>query len=138
MLTGTNLVHAKAYNDRIVLETIRLHGPISRAEVARHTELTAQTVSNIARRLMAAGLIQETHRLQEGRGAPAIALQINPEGAFSIGLDLDKDHLTGILVDLIGNVRQRIHHRLHFPPPLARQLPHRRHPFSFPTLKEGP
>src|SRR5690606_11819941 len=117
MLTGTNLQYAKSYNIRIVLESIRLYGPISRVDIARRSQLTAQTVTNITRELLKAGLIQEAHRLQEGRGAPSILLQLNPDGAFSIGLDLDKDHLTAVLVDMTGTVRQRTNLDLNFPSP---------------------
>lgn len=117
MLTGTNLKYTKEHNIRIVLETVRLYGPVSRVEVARRTELTAQTVSNITRELILAGLIVEAERYQEGRGAPATLLRLNPDGAFSIGLDLDKDHLTGVLVDFAGTVRQRISYELNFPSP---------------------
>jgi len=117
MLTGTNLKYAKLYNVRIVLETIRLYGPLSRIDIARKTELTAQTVSNITRELMEADLVLEVSRIQEGRGAPSILLALNPDGGFSIGLDLDKDHLSGILVDLNGNVRQRLYKELNFPSP---------------------
>lgn len=117
MLTGTNLKYTKAHNVRIVLETIRLFGPLSRVEIARRTELTAQTVSNITKQLFKAQMILEAERLQEGRGAPATLLKLNPDGAFSIGIDLDKDHLTCVLVDFGGNVRQRIWHDLHFPSP---------------------
>lgn len=117
MLIGTNLEYAKAYNVRIVLETIRLYGPVSRADIARRTELTAQTITNIVRRLIGAGLVYETEKQRDGRGAPSTLLVLNPEGAFSIGLDLDKDHLTGILVDFTGNVRQRMHYELNFPSP---------------------
>ena len=123
MLTGTNPKYTKAYNVRIVLETIRLFGPLSRVEIAHRTELTTQTVSNITRRLIEAGLILEADRLQKSRGAPATLLKLHPDGAFSIGLDLDKDHLTGVLVDLAGNVRQRMAHDLNFPsPPEAMDL----------------
>lgn len=115
MLTGTNLEYTKTYNLRIVLETIRLYGPLSRVEIARRTRLTAQTVTNITRNLMQSGMILEAERLQEGRGAPSILLKINPDGAFSIGLDLDKDHLTGVLVDLLGTPRQHINKDLKFP-----------------------
>ena len=115
MLTGTNLKYTKAYNYRIVLETIRLHGPFSRADVARHTSLTAQTVSNIVRELLDADLVIKAGRRQEGRGAPAMTLTINPDSAFSIGLDFDRDHLTGVLMDFSGAVRQRVHYDLDFP-----------------------
>lgn len=117
MLTGTNLVYTKRYNLRIVHEVIRLFGPLSRAEIARRTELTGQTVSNLVKDLIAAGVIHEVERRREGRGAPSITLAINPDGAFGIGLDLDRDHLTGVLVDLVGNVRQRVHLEIDFPTP---------------------
>jgi len=117
MLTGTNLVYTKQYNLRIVHEVIRVFGPISRADIARHTELTGQTVSNLVKELISLGLVYEAERRREGRGAPSTSLAINPDGAFSIGLDLDRDHLTGVLVDLAGNVRQRVHVDLDFPTP---------------------
>lgn len=117
MLTGTNLQYAKSYNVRIVLESIRLYGPVSRVDVARKSQLTAQTVTNITRELLQAGLIVEAERIQEGRGAPSILLKLNPDGAFSIGLDLDKDHLTAVLVDMMGNIRQRTNIDLNFPSP---------------------
>ena len=114
MLTGTNLKYTKAYNYRIVLETIRLHGPFSRAEIARSTSLTAQTVSNIVRELMDAGLVIKDGQRRKGRGAPATTLTINPDSAFSIGLDFNRDHLTGILLDFSGEVRKRVHYDLDF------------------------
>lgn len=117
MLTGTNLEFTKDHNYRTVLETVRVYGPLSRADIARRTSLTAQTVSNIVKKLTGGGLIREADKQQNGRGAPAITLEINPHGAYSIGLDLDRDHVTGLLVDLTGTVRQRRHKILSFPGP---------------------
>lgn len=110
MLIGTNLKYAREHNFRIVLESVRLFGPISRAELARRTGLTAQTVSNISRGLLEDGLILEGERKQSGRGAPSTHLMLNAAGAYSVGLDLDKDHLTAVLVDFVGEVRQRMHY----------------------------
>ena len=109
MLTGTNLVYTKKYKLRIVHEVIRVHGPLPRADIARHTELSVQTVSNLVRELLELRLVQEGGRKSEGRGAPSTELTLNPDGAFAVGLDLDRDHLTGVLVDLAGQVRQRMH-----------------------------
>lgn len=117
MLTGTNLVYTKQYNLRIVHEVVRRFGPLSRADIARRTELTVQTVSNLVKELTALGLVFETARRRQRRGAPSTAVAINPEGAFTIGLDLDRDHLTSVLIDLAGNVRQRAHVDLDFPKP---------------------
>lgn len=117
MLTGTNLTYTKDYNHRIVFETIRLNGPISRAEIARETTLTAQTVSNIAKRLIDADIICEGEKRQQGRGAPSVTLEINPDGAYSIGLDFNRDHLTGIIVDLAGEVKEKIYYDVEAPTP---------------------
>jgi predicted NBD/HSP70 family sugar kinase len=117
MLTGTNLVYTKQYNLRIVHEVIRQFGPISRADIARHTALTGQTISNLVKELLELGLIIEAERRREGRGAPSTALAINPDAAFSVGLDFNRDHLTAVLVDLAGNVRQRLHVELDLPRP---------------------
>ena len=117
MLTGTNLTYTKAFNYRIVFETIRLFGPISRADIARRSNLTAQTVSNIVKRLLDTHLIQEGQKRQDGRGAPSITLEINPDGAYSIGIDFNRDHLTGILLDLTGNVQQHLFYELETPSP---------------------
>lgn len=117
MLTGTNLTYTKAYNYRIVFETIRLHSPISRSQIAKKTSLTAQTVSNIVSRMLNAELIEEGKKVQRGRGAPSITLQIKAKGAYSIGLDFDRDHLTGVLVDLSGTVLHRIFHEVDYPSP---------------------
>lgn len=117
MLVGTNLQYANSYNNRIILETIRLYGPMSRVGVARQTQLTAQTVTNITKKLMNAGLIVEDSRRQSGPGAPSILLRINESAAYSIGIDFDKDHLTVILVNFDGKICQKRTKDVHFPLP---------------------
>ncbi len=117
MFNGSNLLHTKQFNLRVVLQAVRLFGPLSRADIARRTALTGQTVSNLVRELLDFGLVVESARRIEGRGAPSIDLAINPDGAFAVGLDFNRDHLTGVLVDLAGAVRQRVAHDVDFPAP---------------------
>lgn len=117
MLKGTNLEDAKVHNLRIVLETVRLFGPLSRADVARRTELTPQTVSNIIVRLLERNFVAEVGRKQGKRGPSSAQLEFNSEGGFAVGLDLDREHLTGILVDLNGVKREQIRVPLDFPSP---------------------
>lgn len=49
--SGTNLEHARVHNRRVIIEAVRLHGELTRAELARLTALTPQTVSNIVAEL---------------------------------------------------------------------------------------
>ena len=85
--------HARSFNRRLVLETVRLEGPISRASVARNTGLSIQTISNIADELLHAGLLLEGALPREGRGAPAAGLALNPDGGFTFGISLDHRNL---------------------------------------------
>ena len=54
---GTRQTGVRLYNERLVLSLIRLHGNLPKAEVAKLTGLSAQTVSVIIRQLEADGLL---------------------------------------------------------------------------------
>ena len=112
MRHGTNHENTKDHNRRVILEVIRLHDAVSRAEIARHTSLTAQTVSNIVEDLLADGVVLTRGRRQGQRGQPALELEFNPNGAFSVGLHLDRDLLTAVLVNLKGESQRTTHHRI--------------------------
>ena len=121
-VSGTNLEHAKKHNRRVVIETVRLHGSLPRAEIARLTSLTPQTVSNIVSELQDAGFLTAQDRLRGGRGQPATPMSINPDGAYSIGLQLDQRVLIAVAVDLSGRVRARAEAKVDRPTP-AEALP---------------
>lgn len=108
MLRGTNLEDAKGHNLRIVLETVRLFCPLSREDIARRTGLTPQTVSTIITRLLKREFVAETGQKQSKRGPSSAQLEFNPKVGFSIGLDVDREHLTGILTDLNGVKHEQI------------------------------
>jgi predicted NBD/HSP70 family sugar kinase len=67
------------------------------------------------RQLVDNHLVLETGQSRGKRGLPSTQLEVNADGAFATGIDFDKDHLTSVLVDFCGNVRQRIHFDLDFP-----------------------
>ncbi len=106
-LSGTNLARAGDYNQRTVLQAIRLSGETTRVELARQTGLTAPTIANITGRLAELGLVRQVGRLHGGRGQPALRLAVDPDGAFAIGLNIDRDHITMVTLDLAGEVRSR-------------------------------
>lgn len=103
-LRGTNQELGRPYNRRIVLETIRLHGPITRAEIARRVGLTVQTVSTITRELEKQGFIISRREAPKGRGYPGVRLALDPEGGFAVGLHLTPRGLEGALINLAGEI----------------------------------
>lgn len=103
-LRGTNQESGRPYNRRIVLETIRLAGPIARGEIARRVGLTVQTVSTIIRELELQDFIKGAREEPKGRGYPATALTLNPEGGFAIGASVTPIGIDVALVNLAGDI----------------------------------
>lgn len=53
---GANQTRVRAYNERLVMSLVRRHGELSKADIARRSGLSAQTVSVIMRALESDGL----------------------------------------------------------------------------------
>lgn len=102
--SGTNLGGASAHNRRIMIDALRVNGALSRADLARATGLTPQTVSNIIEELASDGLVQSQASVRKGRGQPATPYQLVPEGAFAIGLQIDRHITRAVIVNLVGDV----------------------------------
>lgn len=105
--SGTNLPRVADYNQGIVLEAIRVVDGVSRVEIAENTGLTAQTVSNIVKRLIDRGLVVEADKVVSGGGKPRIMLRANPGSAYAIGVQIDGDEISFIVADLTGRVVSR-------------------------------
>lgn len=103
-LRGTNQETGRPFNRRIVLESIRLRGPITRGDIAKRVGLTVQTVSTIVRELEEQGLILSVQKAPEGRGIPPSTLAINPDGGHSLGIHVTPVSIEAALVNLRGDV----------------------------------
>jgi len=106
-LSGTNLERAGDHNQRVTLHAIRVNGPITRTDLADITGLTPPAIANITKRLLQDNLIREAGRVRGARGQPAIKLVLNPDSWFSIGVNVDRDHITLVVLDFQGTVRAR-------------------------------
>jgi predicted NBD/HSP70 family sugar kinase len=116
-LRGSNHVGMRHFNERIVLQGIRQQGAIPKADLARLTELSGQTVSVIVDRLIDDGLIKRQERIRGRIGQPSIPLALNPDGAFSIGLHLGRRGLEAVVSDFVGRIRYRKRYLYPYPEP---------------------
>lgn len=108
-LRGTNQEFGRPYNRRIVLESIRLHGPIARGDIASRVGLTVQTVSTIVRELEEQGYILSVREEPKGRGLPPTTLRINPEGGYAVGIHITPLGINAALINLSGDVIDSMH-----------------------------
>ncbi|MEV7879340.1 ROK family transcriptional regulator [Streptomyces microflavus] len=101
---GVNLPALRNHNAALVLDLLRAAGAegISRLELAERTGLTPQAVSKITARLRAEGLAVGAGLRPSTGGKPRTVLQLVPDAQFAVGLHLDRDGLTAVLVDLAG------------------------------------
>ena len=114
---GTTQSGVRLYNERLILSLVRLHGQLPKAEMARLTGLSAQTVSVIVRQLESDGLLRRCTPQRGKVGQPLVPFELDSNGAFSIGLKVGRRSGDLMLVDLAGNVRHTIHRPYTFPSP---------------------
>jgi predicted NBD/HSP70 family sugar kinase len=105
---GSNQVGMRQFNERVVLQALRAHGSTPKAELARLTGLTAQTIGLITARLDEDGLLIRQAPVRGRVGQPSVPLGLNPDGAFAIGIKIGRRSADWLLVDFTGSVRQRI------------------------------
>jgi len=95
------------YNRSVLLEVIRRYGPISRAEIARKTNLSAPSITRIVKDLVAEGLIREVGVGNSSGGRKPYLLEFNPEAKYIIGVELGETDLVSVLTDLEINCLSR-------------------------------
>ncbi len=116
-IRGTNQSGIRAHNERLVLTLLRAHGQLAKAEIARLTGLSAQTVSVIMRGLEADGLIARGAPRRGRVGQPSIPMHLAPGGAYFLGLKVGRRSLELVLVDFLGQVIEQVQRTHAFPEP---------------------
>lgn len=103
---GVNLPALRGHNEALMLDLLRGAGPagLGRAELASRTGLTPQAVSKITARLGAEGLVAEAGRAASTGGKPRTLLRLVPDVHHAVGVQLDRDELRAVRVDLAGRV----------------------------------
>lgn len=124
MRRGSNLPAVGTYNQTLVLDLIRRSpAGVSRIELAERTGLSAQTLSNVARKLVDEGMIVEGAPIIAGKGKPRTPLQLNPQARYALGIHLDPAVDTFVLADMNGTVVDHAEHAPRPTPDAARLLP---------------
>ncbi len=100
---GINAVLQRSHNTQLVLHLFQLHRRLTRAEIAVRTGLTFQTVANILERLHKRRWVRKLppQRLR-ARGAESVPFELRGDAACSIGLQIDRDHISGLILNLGG------------------------------------
>ncbi len=91
-------------NRQIVLNYIREREPISRAEIARETDLQRSTISAIVEALAAEGLVEEVGEGESTGGRRPTLLRLRTKEAIAIGVAITPTCTTVATSDLAGRI----------------------------------
>ena len=93
---------SREINRRIVLNVIREHQPISRADLARHLNITRGVVSTLVQELIAQGVIYEGATGEAARGRKPTFLHIRTGDRLAIAVDVRFTKTYVMLCDFSG------------------------------------
>ena len=102
-MRGTSMADIGSYHEKLVLQMIRSEPEgMSQSQVVRGSDLSRQTVSLIARRLLREGLIETAGQRIAGPGKPTTTLRAVADSRWTVGVHVDPAHLTVVICDLQG------------------------------------
>lgn len=115
--SGSNSTAVRHFNERRLLTVLRRLGEASKADLARHLNLTQNTVGQIVQVLEQQGMVVSGGRRMGQRGQPATLLRLDPDGAYSLGVKLGRRSVDALLIDLTGGVLKSRRTECLFPRP---------------------
>lgn len=96
--------YIKRENQKIIVDVIKNNRPISRADIAKITDMSATTVGRIVSELIDCGFVKETSLTSSGVGRKAILLDIDVNTIINVGVNLTKYFYEIGIVDFDGKI----------------------------------
>jgi len=103
-----NSIEIKKINRNVIYQFLYRHDPISIQEIAQKLNLSLPTVTHNLKELLERDLVIETGLFESTGGRKAKAISYNPIAKYAIGLDITKNHVGAVLIDLNGNVIKHV------------------------------
>ncbi len=91
-------------NQKTLLNLIRVHAPVSRVYLKELSGLSMATILGITAHLIDEQLVVESGVAASTGGRRAGLLEIFPSGRYAIGINLDEYTISGVLLNLNGDV----------------------------------
>lgn len=99
-----NALEVKKMNRNRIFRLIYQMGAISKPDLAYQLEISLPTVIQNVRNMLEEGLIEENGTLDSTGGRKAVALACNKTARVAVGLDITKNHIGAVVVDLYGSI----------------------------------
>jgi predicted NBD/HSP70 family sugar kinase len=93
---------------RAAMEILLHEGSTSRADLAKKTGLSKQTMSEVIRTLEESGWVRAKGVVSGKVGRSAVTYEVVPDAGYVVGIDLGATTIRIAIVDIMGNIIQEI------------------------------
>lgn len=97
----------KELNRALVINQVRLNGPISRTDIAKNTDLGLSTITNIVDELQQERLIYEVGSGTSSGGRKPVLLKFNEDYGFVVGIKIEKDRMLFCASNLNAKIKDK-------------------------------
>lgn len=96
----------KINNCRLVLRLLRddRHKMISRADIARATEMSPTSITRLIQQLLELNLVKQAEAFSNGVGRNGIQVCINSDAFYSAGISIDSDFIRVCIVNCVDEI----------------------------------
>ena len=94
-------------NRAIIINLLRLNGPLSRTEAAERTGLAPSCLTRLVRDLLDEGVVEEIGKSGSNGGRPAVLVALNAKYARTIGVKVEFSRILAASVDMGGAIVER-------------------------------
>jgi N-acetylglucosamine repressor len=93
-------------SEREVLAVLQAHGPLSRADITRHTGISGPTVTRTVSALLGAGLLEEGDARRQALGRPGRVLRLATKSVTVLGVVLGAARCEVVSAGLDGRIHE--------------------------------
>ena len=108
MYKKSNNIDVKKINKNIIYKYILENKKVSKHDISISLNMSMPTVLQNMKELLDSNLIQEVGEFESSGGRKAKAISIVENAKLAIGIDITKNHISLVLVNLLGNVIKNI------------------------------
>lgn len=114
---GTNQLDVRGYNERLLLQLVRRHGEMTKAEATRASGLSANATSVIFRKLEKSGLVLRGDRILGRIGQPSTPMRINPDAHKYVSLKIGRRSVELAVINFVGEIVSQRRESYSYPTP---------------------
>lgn len=110
----SNNIDVKKINKNILYKYILKNGKVSKHDISIDLNMSMPTILQNIKELFDDDLIKEVGEFESSGGRKAKAISINENAKYSLGIDITNNHISLVLVNLLGNIVNSVRLKKHF------------------------